>query len=135
MTDPIVLLPAMGAIAALSVYAIYRLLEAKMGAFADALETVETKLDEAQGEIVGALEDLKAQLDAKGTLDDADKDAIDRITTKATALADIVPNVPVDEDPSAPVEQVEDPAAPVTPPGETAEAIENGEDIPDPSDQ
>lgn len=63
-----------------------------MGVVSDAINGVTEQLNRAKAEITGKIDDLTAQLDAKGSLDQADRDAIAGLKTSAQALDDIVPN-------------------------------------------
>lgn len=73
------------------------------------LETLEARLQgiadnlaEASVEIVDEIAKLREQLDNAGQLTDGARELLDRIETKAQALADIVPDAAEPEEPEEP---------------------------------
>ncbi|QGJ94885.1 hypothetical protein KHQ86_gp022 [Gordonia phage Stormageddon] len=105
-----------------------------MGAVADALRDVGAQLAKIKREQQQRVEDLQAQLDAKGALDADDQAALDELRAGLNELDDLVPDEPVVTPAPNVVEQVDTTGETVSPPtGDTAGYIAEGEPIPDPT--
>ncbi|QLF83528.1 hypothetical protein SEA_REDWATTLEHOG_24 [Gordonia phage RedWattleHog] len=105
-----------------------------MGAVADALRDVGAQLAKIKREQQQRVEDLQAQLDAKGALDADDQAALDELRAGLNELDDLVPDEPVVTPAPSVVEQVDTTGETVSPPtGDTAGYIAEGEPIPDPT--